>query len=445
MEDVATIPNAGVAVGTAPARTRRDSRRVLSPAAVLTVGTLASGVLAYAFNLLAARALGPAGYGPIAVLWAAVFLVSVVLFRPVEQTLARELSGRIATGDDARVVVHRMRRLTAALTALAIALLLAFWGPVTDRMLGGHDALTASLALGIAGYAVSYYVRGIASGVEWLAGYGVLLFVDGFARVAFALPLVFVASSTVAAAAIAAAAFAGALAPLAVRRLGRPAPDVLHGRPAPDFRARRALRFAAPVAAVAAAEQVLVSGGALLVSLEGGAGAAAAAGTVFAATMLVRAPVFLFQGVAAALLPNFTRAAVLGERARIHRMLARLAGGVGALTVLLVAGALALGPELMRLVFGPEFDVGRTDLAILCGGVGSYLVAATLGQAAMATDRAAGAALVWCAAAAGFVALVLALPGDPFHRVSVAFTAATALAGVASTWVVLRRAPSPSI
>jgi O-antigen/teichoic acid export membrane protein len=443
MDDVAAIPGAGVGVGTVPARTQRTARRVLSPAAVLTVGTLASGVLAYAFNLLAARALGPAGYGPIAVLWAAVFLVSVVLFRPVEQTLAREISGRLARGDDARVVVRKARWLAAGLTALALALLGAFWGPVTDQMLGGRDALTASLALGIAGYAISYYVRGLASGVEWLAGYGVLLFVDGLARVAFALPLLFVASPVVAGAAIAAAAFAGAFAPLAVDRLGRPDAGVLRGRPAPEFRVRRALRFAAPVAVVAASEQILVSGGAVLVSLEGGPGAAAAAGTVFAATMLVRAPVFLFQGVAAALLPNFTRAAALGERARIQRMLARLAGAVGALTVLLVAGSLALGPQAMRLVFGPEFDVARTDLAILCGGVGSYLVAATLGQAAMATDRAAGAAAAWAAASAAFVALVVTLPGEPFHRVSIAFTASTALAGLASTWIVLRRPPPP--
>ena len=36
----------------------------------------------------------------------------------------------------------------------------------------------------------------------------------------------------------------------------------------------------------------------------GGAGSTKAAGLAFAATMLVRAPVYVFQGVAAALLPN---------------------------------------------------------------------------------------------------------------------------------------------
>ena len=49
---------------------------------------------------------------------------------------------------------------------------------------------------------------------------------------------------------------------------------------------------------IAGCEQVLVSGGPLLVLIAGGEGAAAAAGVLFAATLLVRAPVFLFQGVA---------------------------------------------------------------------------------------------------------------------------------------------------
>ncbi len=39
-------------------------------AALMSIGTLASGVLAYAFNVLAARALGPEAYGAIGALWA---------------------------------------------------------------------------------------------------------------------------------------------------------------------------------------------------------------------------------------------------------------------------------------------------------------------------------------------------------------------------------------
>ena len=46
-----------------------------SGAARLSLAMVASGVLTYAFQVLAARSLGPEAYGDIAVLWAAMFLV----------------------------------------------------------------------------------------------------------------------------------------------------------------------------------------------------------------------------------------------------------------------------------------------------------------------------------------------------------------------------------
>ena len=94
----------------APAATeaRRSRLRAVSAsnALLLSVGTVASGLLAYAFNVVAARTLGPAGYGPVALLWAGMFLVSVVLFRPIEQTLSRGIAERAARGQDARPVVR---------------------------------------------------------------------------------------------------------------------------------------------------------------------------------------------------------------------------------------------------------------------------------------------------------------------------------------------------
>ena len=55
---------------------------------------------------------------------------------------------------------------------------------------------------------------------------------------------------------------------------------------------------------IAGADQLFVDGAPLLVIALGGS--MKAAGLVFAATMLVRAPVYVFQGLAAALLSNLT-------------------------------------------------------------------------------------------------------------------------------------------
>ena len=89
-------------------------------AALMSIGTLASGVLAYAFNVLAARSLGPEAYGAVGALWAGMFLLAVLLFRPVEQTVSRAIADQLARGQDARPAVRSAAKLTLALAAVAV-------------------------------------------------------------------------------------------------------------------------------------------------------------------------------------------------------------------------------------------------------------------------------------------------------------------------------------
>jgi len=424
-----------------PARSRSARARVRLPqgAALLSLGTLASGVLAYVFNVLAARALGPAEYGPIAVFWAAMFLTSVVLFRPAEQTLARTIAERLAHGQDATAVARTVGRLTLVACGVVTIATVAAWAPLTDELFSGHSYLTVCLWGSIIGYALSYYVRGLTSGLQRFGSYGGLLLVDGAARVFVAAPLLAIASPELAAAAMVAAAFLGAVTPL-LDRANRPRAiaAALRGTPTSHLDLREAVRFALPVGIIAGAEQTLVSGGALLAVITADGNAAAAAATVFAATMLVRAPVFLFQGVAAALLPRFTELYARGQRERVRRALLGAGVVTVALSVVLAAGALAVGPELMRLLFGSAFEVDRLDLAVLTAGVGAYLAAATLSQAGLARNLAGRCAAVWTGAASVFVAIDLLLEGAPLHRVSVAFTIATTLGAISLAFAVLR-------
>jgi O-antigen/teichoic acid export membrane protein len=430
----------GDAVVEAPVRRVRAAR--ISGTALLSVGTVASGVLAYAFNALAARSLGPELYGPVAVLWAAVFLAAVVLFRPLEQTLSRGIAERAAHGIDSRPVLVSVVRLGVVVCGAAVLVCLLTWSELVNRLFDGHTGLAIAFVGAIVGYCASYLVRGVVSGTRWFGGYGMLLLADGTVRLVVALPLVFVASPGVAALAVALAAIGGAVAPLLARRtdLRR---DLAVGERL-HFDVRSALRFALPVTAVAAAEQILVSGGPLLIMLAGGAGAASAAGVVFAATMLVRAPVFLFQGVSAALLPSLTRFDALGDHAAFRRSLARVGAILLAFAGVLVAMALLAGPRGMHILYGDGFAATREDLAILAVGVGAYLVAATLSQAVLARGRATAAGAIWMTAAAAFVVVELTMSGAPLHRVSVAFTAAAALMAALFFALVLRGNRSPA-
>ena len=60
---------------------------------------------------------------------------------------------------------------------------------------------------------------------------------------------------------------------------------------------------------------------------------------------------------------------------------------------------LTAGPGLMDLVFGGDFDYDRLGLVLISLGMGLYLSAATLNQAALARGPARQAAVCWLACA----------------------------------------------
>ena len=70
-----------------------------------------------------------------------------------------------------------------------------------------------------------------------------------------------------------------------------------------------------------------------------------AAGVLFAATLLVRAPVFLLQGVQASLLPSLTTFRARGDEASLHRATVKIALMLGGASVALAAGALGSAPR----------------------------------------------------------------------------------------------------
>jgi O-antigen/teichoic acid export membrane protein len=125
---------------------------------------------------------------------------------------------------------------------------------------------------------------------------------------------------------------------------------------------------------------------------------------IFAALMIARAPLQLFQAVSTTLLPHLTRL-IVRERDDAHqgdfgqsvRLTVLACLGFGAVTV---CGVLIAGPQAMRLLFGSEFDYDRGGLAMIAAGMGLYLSATTLNQAVLAQGRARLAASCWLTSAA---------------------------------------------
>ncbi len=88
------------------------------------------------------------------------------------------------------------------------------------------------------------------------------------------------------------------------------------------------------------------------------------------------------------------------------------------------AGAAALGPWVLQLIFGDEVDLTRLECAGLA--VGSLAALATLGLTLVQMTHGAGRRVLqaWATAlAVGVVTMVALLPVDPLPRVVAAFLA----------------------
>jgi hypothetical protein len=88
---------------------------------------------------------------------------------------------------------------------------------------------------------------------------------------------------------------------------------------------------------------------------------------------------------------------------------------------------LLAGPTLMHIAFGKKFDYPRSDLVIVSIGMGIYLCAGTLNQAALAQGQVRRASLCWIACAIAFIAWCVAPVGDEVRRVEVGYLGAAAV------------------
>ena len=119
-----------------------------------------------------------------------------------------------------------------------------------------------------------------------------------------------------------------------------------------------------------------------------------------------------------------TRMHIADDRQSFRATVVRLGGLMLALGALLAVGAVAVGPPMLRGLFGAEFAASRMNLMLLAAGVGCYLAASVASQSLLALGRAGSAAVGWVSAAVTFAVAYVALSGPPLDRASAAFLAA---------------------
>jgi len=426
-----------------------EARRFGRTAGLLSIGVGASGLLTYVYFALASHQLDRTEYGEIVVLWSAVFITVSTIFRPIEQLLSRTIAERQAHAMPIASPLRVAGAIQLGLAGTFAAVALALKGPLENGLLSGDSTLYWIMVSGVLAYAASFYARGFLAGSRRFSLYATLLIAEAVSRVAFACAVAFGVASgqhVVAFGVVAAPCFSVLVVPLAlVGGAGRRAPAVSDpplpgsepavavmrpGAPEPVFTLAYGGGFAAAVLLVMISEQTFMSGGPLLVRAALGA---AEAGFIFNMLMVARAPLVLFQAIATSLLPHLTRLRSRGRTGAqafslsVRSTIGAIAVFAGLVTVVLAIG----GPTLMQIAFGKKFEYDRAGLVIIAVGMGLYLSAATLNQAAFAQGQARRSAMRWVACAAGFLVWNLLPVLDEYRRVEIGFAvAAAALCGL---------------
>jgi O-antigen/teichoic acid export membrane protein len=428
-------------------------------ARVLSIGIASTGIFTFAYLAAASHDLDKAAYGRITLLWAIMFVILSVIYRPVEQLLSRMIADRRARGLEGHPLrVPAMIQGGFALTFLIAAI--ALRPQIENDLFDGSSALYWILVVGVLAYAASYFARGWLAGHQRFALYGALVFLESTSRFLFALAVAVGIGSGQGAVGLgmAVAPFVSLLVmPFAFSRVRHRAPaeipvaDAAREGPAhaaieeasADASLKHGTGFAVAVVGIMLAEQTLMNAAVLIVNHTSGV---ALAGFVFNVQLIVRAPLQLFQAIQTSILPHLAGLEARESAAEFHRAIRTTVRAIAAFASACAIGLLAIGPWAMTALLGDKgFHYGRIGLAIVAIGMGLHLVSGTLNQAALARGRARQAAVCWLTAAALFVLFVV-LPtiGNEVLRVEVGyFLAALVLSGL--LYIVYRQGRSAGL
>ena len=406
--------------------------------AVVALGLLVSGVTTYAYLVLTARAVGPERYAAVSALWAITVLGALGVFIPLEQEVARAISARRALGTGARPVLERGIPAAAALAGGLVLLAAAASGVLRSQLFDGSWVLLGSFAAALVAYAGVHLLRGVLSGTGRFAGYGLLMGSEGVIRLVGCVALVVAGVDTPGPYGIVlagGAALAVVLVLAVERRVLEPGP--------PASMAELATALGHLLAGSVLA-QILLNGPPLAVKLLAQRHEHAIAGRFLAGLVVARVPLFLSAALQAALLPRLSGLVAAGRGAEFRAFLGRLLLVLSGLGVVSTVAAVAVGPPLVRLLFGSAFDLRAVDLGLLAAASGLYLLAVVLAQALIAGGAQPRVTAGWAAGVAGF-ALALVPSQALVTRVEVAFLVGSAVAAAAMGGLLLRTMPDEGV
>lgn len=376
-------------------------RRVGAGVAGIGVAIGVASVAGYALLVLTGRMLTPAEFGLFVSFWGVLFGIGGSL-SIVEQEAARQT----ATRPGERLPSMHAVAVSAAVLAglMAAATLLP---PVALRLYGdANSRIGLVVVLAAIGFAVQFAVRGTLIGSGAVRQYAGIVVAEAVARLAvlLALAAAFGVNLSTAAIAVASGSYAW-LAWLAHARRVAPWMRLDSREWGAVFRRTASLMVAAALtASVITGYPAMVT--ALTDRAPGNAG-----GAVFAALTVSRVPLLLVSPLQAVAVPAVVRwraHAHSSGGSRLRRLL--IAGSLLAVALGIIGGAAGWlwGPAVVRLVYGPAYDVASAVVAtlVLSAFLLAWVLLMSAALVALAAYRrmtvmwlaAAGTTAVWLAA-----------------------------------------------
>jgi O-antigen/teichoic acid export membrane protein len=440
----------------------KPARSYGSGARILSIGIASTGILTFAYFSITSHVLGEVAAKRVDLLWSIMFVIISVIYRPIEQLLSRTIADRRARGHEQ----HSVRvpiAIQASFALVFLILALALHEVLIDNVFDHYSALYWVLVVGTLAYAASYFARGWLAGHEFFGLFGGLVLIESLSRLCFALAVALgiTHGQTAVVLGIAAAPFVSlVVVPVAFARrsgeqrgaqemeeldaaLAGPGTEgVEEAVAANELSLRRGSGFAFAVSGVMLSEQTLLNAAVLTVDVT--STKVALAGIVFNVLLIARAPLQLFQAIQTSLLPHLTGLEVTDGHAAFARAIRLTVLAIAVFAVAVALGLLAIGPPVMKALFGQSFSYGRVGLALIGLGMGMHLASGALNQAALARNQARTAAVCWIVAAVAFVVwMLLPLVGEELLRTEIGYLGATSMLALMLGAVYRRGTPAP--